>query len=140
MTREAHGYFTEDNTFYERKEEADLHEAKALIYAHLVGMEIRPEPIIELLDEMRKEIEDYYAKTSAEVETRAPSDDNGSGEDDHSEPEPGGPEVDQANNGGGEDGAKSVQQQPRTRHKPVSNVGRRKRAKAVQDKRKEHGT
>ena len=140
MARKADGYFTSDGTFYEREEEADLHDAKEAIRGELIGQEIAPDPIIVLLDTMRELIEDYYEKATAEAKTRTSSDLDSSGEVDHFGPEPGGSEIDPPDDSGGEAGTESVQQQPRTRRKSVPNMGRRKRTKAIQDDGKEHGT
>lgn len=140
MVREAHGFFTDDGSFYERKEEAELHDTEAAIIDYLKNAGIQPEPILELLNEMRTEIEDYYDKAKAERETRAPSNPESGREDDHSSTKSDRVESDTSDNGSSEARVESVQQQPGARRKSVSNVGRRKRPKTIQDKRKEHGT
>lgn len=140
MAKYATGYFTDDGTFFTAKEQAELHEAKELIRGLLIGKGIHPDPIVALLQEMQKEIEDFYAKDTAEREASALAGHDRAREDNNSATQSSSVETDPSDDEGREAGTESVQQQPRPARKSMSDVGRRKRTKKVQDGRKEHGT
>lgn len=140
MVRKADGYFADDGEFFERKEEAELHDVEKEILDTLREKGIVPEPILELIGEMQQLIEDYYAKVHAETETRIAASVQGGGKNNRTRSKPRSIETDTSDDCEGEAGLEGVQQQPRRRRKSVPNVGRRKRTEAVQDDSKEHGT
>jgi hypothetical protein len=66
--KSASGYLTEDNVFFESKEEAELYEARTALAQHLLGISVDPAKFVQIVDSIpgmvRRYIDAYEAKAN----------------------------------------------------------------------------
>lgn len=130
MIRKVQGYVSEDGTFFESAAEANLHDTKQVLEGLLLGEFHNVGQIVEFMEANHAEVEAFIKSVQAVRGLEAERELANDPEDD----------ADQADDGGGEEGAAPVLQQPTDSGEHLPDLGRSVSAKEIRDKRKKHGT